>query len=84
MNAVTILNTPFVQVALPIIVTFIMAAWLNSKRLDDFRGNFDRRFEQVDKQFEQIDRRFEQMLGDGNQRIVRVKSGPRPSADNAH
>ena len=84
MNPVAILNTPFVQVALPIVVTFIVAAWLNGKRLEDFRIDVNRRFDDHDQRFnesrsemvnfhsEMIMRfdRLESMLGDHNQRIV--------------
>src|SRR5277367_2000747 len=61
MNAVTILNTPFVQFALPIVVTFIVAAWLNGKRLDDFKSDTYRRFEDVNRRFDQVDRHFDAM-----------------------
>ena len=78
-----ILNTPFVQVALPIIVTFIVAAWLNGKRLDDFKVDMNRRFDAVDRRFEAVDRRFdrlENLLGDHSQRIVRLEERTSPLA----
>jgi len=59
MNPVVILNTPFVQVALPIMITFIAAAWLNGKRLDDFRADINRRFDEVNKRFDDVNSRFD-------------------------
>jgi len=32
------------------------------KRFDAFKGDMDRRFEQVDKRFEQVDKRFDQVI----------------------
>ena len=32
-----------------------------NQRLDDFKADVDRRFEQVDKRFEQVDKRFDQV-----------------------
>jgi hypothetical protein len=38
---VTILNTPFVQLALPIVVTLIVGIWANNKRSDDIGKRLD-------------------------------------------
>ena len=63
MNPVVILNTPFVQVALPIMITFIAAAWLNGKRLDDFRADINRRFDEmrsgINRRFDEVNSRFD-------------------------
>lgn len=63
-----IMNSQFIQVALPIIVTFIGAAWLNNrgidgvgKRLDDFKGEMNRRFDEVNRRFDQVNLRFDRM-----------------------
>jgi len=39
--AVNILQQPFVQVALPIIVALTIAAWLQNKRFDDLNRRID-------------------------------------------
>jgi hypothetical protein len=60
---------PFVQVALPIIVTFAIATWFQSKRIDDLRDSLGRRidelrdsmnhrFDVVERRLERIDRRI--------------------------
>lgn len=63
MNPVVILNTPFVQVALPIMITFMAAAWLNGKRLDDFRADINRRFDEmrsdINRRFDEVNKRFD-------------------------
>jgi hypothetical protein len=48
-------------------------------RLDDFRGevnrrfdDVDRRFDKVDRRFEQVDRRFDEMAADVNRRFDEV------------
>jgi hypothetical protein len=38
---VNILQQPFVQVALPIIVAITLASWLQNKRFDDINRRFD-------------------------------------------
>ncbi len=34
------------------------------ERLDDFRGEVNRRFDEVDRRFEEVDRRFDKAQGD--------------------
>jgi len=53
-----ILNTPFTQVALPIVLTLFIAAWLNgrgldsiNKRIDDVRGEL----KEVNTRLDRID-----------------------------
>jgi len=91
MNA-AILNTPFVQVALPIMITFIAAAWLNGKRLDDLRTDMNRRFDEarsdVNRRFDDVNRRFDEIikrldrietfLTDHDQRIARLEERTSP------
>lgn len=36
-----IAQTPFVQIALPIVITLIVAAWNNNKRFDDVNRRLD-------------------------------------------
>ena len=53
MNPATtgILQQPFVQVALPIIVALMLAAWLQNKRLDDMNNRFDEFREDFNRRF---------------------------------
>lgn len=63
---------PFFQVALPIIVTFILATWYQSgritdlrdsmcKRLDDFRSDMNARFAAADLPFTAIEHRLDKL-----------------------
>lgn len=74
-NPIAVLNSQFVQVALPLMVTLTIAAWLNSKgidglgkriddvghRIDDLRTEVNRRFEDVNRHFDEINRRFDKI-----------------------
>jgi len=71
-----VLNNQFVQVALPIVLTIFIAAWLNSKgmggvnrRIDDLRGDMNRRFDAVEVRLGRI----ETKLDDHETRITRVE-----------
>jgi septal ring factor EnvC (AmiA/AmiB activator) len=55
-------NNPFVQVALPIMFTILIAAWINDKdfdgvnrRIDDQRSNMNERFGEVNRRLDRID-----------------------------
>ena len=52
---------PFFQVALPIIITFALATWYQSKRVDDLRDSLNRRIGSIDKRLEAIERRLERI-----------------------
>ena len=52
-----IAQTPFMQIALPIVITLIVAAWNNNKRFDDM----NRRFDGVEKRLDRIDDRLERI-----------------------
>lgn len=67
--ATTLLQQPFVQVALPIIVALMLAAWLQNKRSDDVnRGIGELRQEIVPR----LDR-IEAKLENHNERITRLE-----------
>jgi flagellar capping protein FliD len=77
MNPVAILNTQFIQVALPIMLTLGLAAWLNGKgidavgkRIDDVRSDMkDIRSDMKDMRSEVRDLR-----GEMNRRFDRLES----------
>jgi 23S rRNA C2498 (ribose-2'-O)-methylase RlmM len=68
-----ILQQPFFQVALPIMVTLVATVWIaqwpQNKRFDDLRSEITRRFDEVVKGLDRI----EQKLDDHEQRLTRVE-----------
>lgn len=54
------LNLPFVQIALPIIVTFVAATWYQGKRLDDLRDSINRRLDSIERRLERIESKLEE------------------------
>jgi GTPase len=63
--ALTILQQPFVQVALPIIVALTLAAWLQNKRFDDMNRRIDEVIQRLD--------RIETKLENHTERITRLE-----------
>ena len=61
--AANILQQPFVQVALPIIVALMLAAWLQNKRFDDLNRRID-----------DLNRRIDEFRTDVNQRLDRIET----------
>jgi len=61
-----ILNSQFVQIALPIMITFIAAAWLNGKRIDDLKGDGNRRLDDLRADMNllraDMNRRFDEVI----------------------
>jgi hypothetical protein len=49
---------PFVQVALPIIVTIAIATLYQGKRLDDLRDSINKRFDAIERRLERIESLF--------------------------
>jgi hypothetical protein len=90
MNPVALINTPFIQVALPIMFTLALAAWLNNKRVDDMRGDMkDFKVEMKDLRGEmkdlrgEMNRRFdhlETMFSDHEKRIGVLEERTSPLA----
>ncbi len=72
MAAANILQQPFVQVALPIIIALMLAAWLQNKRFDDV----NRRIDDLNRRFDEIIRRLDRIetkLDQHNERIARLE-----------
>ena len=67
--AINILQQPFIQVALPIIVALTLAAWLQNKRFDDINHRLDEFRSDVNKRLERI----EAKLDFHNERIARLE-----------
>ncbi len=60
-----ILQQPFIQVALPIMVALTLAAWLQNKRFDDVNRRIDEIIRRLD--------RIETKLDNHNERIARLE-----------
>jgi GTPase len=60
-----ILQQPFIQVALPIMVALTLAAWLQNKRFDDVNRRIDEVIRRLD--------RIETKLDNHNERIARLE-----------
>jgi len=72
---------PFVQVALPIIITFAIATWFQSKRIDDLRDSLNRRIDGLGNRLDAIDRRLERienLLTDHDRRITVLEERTSP------
>ena len=63
--AMNILQQPFIQVALPIMVALTLAAWLQYKRFDDVNRRIDEVIRRLD--------RIETKLDNHNERIARLE-----------
>ncbi len=92
MNVPAILNSPFMQVALPIMVTFAIATWYQSKRVDDLRLDMSKRmddlrsdmigrFDEVNRRFDRLDESLKEirnLLATHDQRIARLEERTSP------
>lgn len=65
---------PFVQVALPIMVTFAIATLYQGKRIDDLRDSMNKRFDAVERRLERI----ESLLTDHDRRITVLEERTSP------
>jgi hypothetical protein len=65
-----VLQTPFVQVALPVLVTFVLAFWHQKKRIDDV----NRRIDEVIKGLDRIDAKLDTLTG----RVTRLEERTSP------
>jgi hypothetical protein len=74
MNPVAVLNTQFVQVALPLMLTLSIAAWWNNKRVDDLRGDMKDLKGDMNRRFDRI----EALLSDHGERIVKLEERTSP------
>ena len=68
------IHEPFVQVALPIVVTLILAIFVQNKRLDEMSKRFDDRLDEMSKRFEDrfdaMDRRIDEIV----RRLERIET----------
>ena len=84
-----ILQQPFFQVALPIMVTLVatvwIAQWSRNKRFDDLKSDMTRRFDDLKSditlRFDEVVKgldRIKQKLDDHEQRLTRVEERTSP------
>jgi len=88
MNATAL--QPFLTTALPIMVTILLAVWMNGKgfngvhkRLDDTNRRFDTLFDEGNRRFDKVDARLERIeakLENHESRIVRLEERTSPLA----
>lgn len=74
-----LLQSQFVQVALPLMFTVLIAAWINNKGLDTINRRFDdvhRRLDEITARLERIERK----LDSHDERIVRLEERTSPLA----
>jgi hypothetical protein len=72
---------PFFQVALPIIVTFAIATWFQSKRIDDVSKRIDDLKDSLSKRLEAIEARLariEELLFDHDRGLTKVEERTSP------
>ena len=72
----TVLNLPFVQAALPILIGFITIGWWQNKRLDEMGKRLDDRFNEIGRRFDGVDKwldRIEAKLENHGDRITRLE-----------
>lgn len=76
-----ITSLPFVQVALPIMLTFAAATWYQNKRIDDLRSEMNNLRAEMNRQFGEILRRLDRIeakLENHNERITRLEERTSP------
>jgi hypothetical protein len=68
------LNQPFFQITLPLMVTFVAtvwaASWAQNKRMDDLRDSINRRLDDIVARLTRI----ENLLADHDRRITALES----------
>jgi sensor domain CHASE-containing protein len=67
--AINILQQPFVQVALPIVIAVTIAAWLQNKRFEDQGRRIDELRSDMNKRLDRIETKLEGF----NERITRLE-----------
>jgi hypothetical protein len=77
-NPVAILNTQFIQVALPIMVTLVLAAWLTNnssgKRIDDLGKRIDDLGKRIDDSRVEFKSDMRDLRVDMNRRFDRIET----------
>ena len=92
MDAAEIVKLPFVQVALPIMLTFVVATWYQNKRVDDVNRRLDELRTDMNRQIAELrtdmNRQFGEIkeilkaiqakLENHNERITRLEERSSP------
>jgi tetrahydromethanopterin S-methyltransferase subunit G len=72
---------PFFQVALPIMVMFVLTYWAHNRRIDDLNKRIDDLKESLSKRLDAIERRLERiehLLADHDRRITALEERTSP------
>jgi prefoldin subunit 5 len=64
-----IIQLPFVQVALPIIVMFVGMMFYKSKRFDDLRDSLNKRIDEINKRIDEVMKRLDRI----EDRLVKIE-----------
>jgi len=75
------LNQPFVQITLPLMITFVASiwasTWMQNKRLEEMSKRIDGRLDDLSKRIDELSKRVDRILDkleDHNERIVKLES----------
>jgi tetrahydromethanopterin S-methyltransferase subunit G len=74
-----ILQSPFIQTALPIMFTILIVVWAQNKAYDAINRRLDDMNKRIDEVIKRLDR-IESKLDDHERRIVRVEERTSPVA----
>lgn len=80
-DAAEIVKLPFVQVALPIMLTFVVATWYQNGRMDDLNKRMDELRADMNRQFAEIReilRAIQSKLENHGERITRLEERSSP------
>jgi len=67
------LNNPFVQVALPIMFTILIATWINNKAFDKGFDGVNRRIDDVNRRIDELRSDMNERFGEVNRRLDRIE-----------
>jgi uncharacterized protein YPO0396 len=59
MNPTTLLQQPFIQITLPILIGFVAVGVWQNKRIDDFRADLKQFRTEVNTRFDKMEARFD-------------------------
>jgi low affinity Fe/Cu permease len=77
LNATSLIQQPFIQVALPILIGFFLTVIVQNKRFEDLNRRFDDMNRRLDEIIKRLDR-IESKLDDHERRLTRVEERTSP------
>ena len=79
--ATTLLQQPFFQITVPLLIGLFLAAWLQNKRFDDVNGRFSDLRSDLNRRLDEITqslKRIEQKLDNHEGRIITLEERTSP------